>query len=79
MTDLSLAVVVVSWNSRRSIAQCLRSLEAQTWSGFQIILVDSGTDGAAEFVRHAFPFVKVISLPDRKYPGDARNIAGESD
>ena len=78
MTDATLTVIVVSWNSRPTIERCLLSLAAQDSPGFQIALVDSGTDGAAEFVRRTFPWVNVISLAERKYPGDARNIGCRS-
>jgi GT2 family glycosyltransferase len=78
----SLTVIVVSWNSRRTIRRCLESLAGQTWRDFHTILVDSGTDGAAELARRQFPSVHVIGLSERKYPGDARNIgcrAADSD
>ena len=42
-----LTVVVVNWNRRDLLESCLQSLEAQSVSGFEVILVDNGsTDGS---------------------------------
>jgi GT2 family glycosyltransferase len=49
-------------------------LEHQTIQPGQIIVVDSGTDGAADMVAEMFPRVEMIRYQNRKYPGDARNI-----
>ncbi|HTR34718.1 MAG TPA: glycosyltransferase [Bryobacteraceae bacterium] len=71
----SLSVVIASYCSRRTIQACLRSLENQTRPPSEIILVDSGSDGTAELVVGEFPHVRLFSFSERKYPGDARNIA----
>lgn len=72
MPDLS--VVIVSYNSRETIEACLRSLERQTIQPGQIVVVDSGKDGAADWVAEMFPRVEILRSKDRKFPGDARNI-----
>jgi GT2 family glycosyltransferase len=71
---LELSVVIVSYNSRETIEGCLRSLERQTIQPAQIVVVDSGKDGAAGIIAALFPRVELLKFPDRKYPGDARNI-----
>jgi len=49
-------VIVVSWNSRRFLEECLRSVEAQTHGDVETIVVDNGSaDGSADFVASAFP------------------------
>src|ERR1051325_3213870 len=68
-----LSVVIASYNSRRTIARCLESLEAQTYGDFEIVVVDSSSDGAARAVEERFPDVRLVTFPTRKFPGDARN------
>ncbi len=69
-----ISVIIASYNSKRTIAECLRSLEGPSRKrGVEIIVVDSSTDGTAELVREFFPKVKLIRFRERKYCGDARN------
>ena len=55
--------------------KCLRSLEDQKTSGeFEVIVVDSSTDGTDEIVAKQFPGVRLFAFSERKFPGDARNF-----
>lgn len=68
-----LSVVIVAYNERHAIERCLASLERQQTSRpFEVILIDSSTDGTDAIARR-FPFVRVEHFAARKYPGDARN------
>lgn len=50
------SVIVVSWNSRGFLVDCLRSVEAQTHGDVETIVVDNGsTDGSADLVASRFP------------------------
>ncbi len=70
-----LSVIIASYNSRRTINECIRSLENQTTDkGFEIIVVDSSIDGTATFVKERFPQVNVYQFKERKYPESARNV-----
>lgn len=70
-----ISVVIASLNACDTISQCLRSLEDQVTSrSFEVIVVDSSTDGTVELIRDAFPHVQLHHFSDRKFPGDARNI-----
>jgi glycosyltransferase involved in cell wall biosynthesis len=40
---------------------------------FEVILVNSGDDGTATFVKEGYPDVRVIHLPEPALPGKARN------
>jgi GT2 family glycosyltransferase len=47
-----ISVVIVNWNRRDLLRACLNSLAAQTFTNFEIIVVDNGsTDGSAAMVR----------------------------
>lgn len=56
-------VVVVNFNGRHYLGECLASLEAQTLPrrSWEAILVDNGsTDGSADYVRSAFPWMRLL-------------------
>lgn len=57
------SVVVVNWNGRRYLEECLAALLVQTYSPFEIVLVDNGsTDDSVPFVRERFPQVRLVLL-----------------
>jgi GT2 family glycosyltransferase len=59
------SVIVVNWNGKELLTDCLASLRAQTLPGVELIVVDNGsTDGSAEFVRQSFPDFKLIQLDE---------------
>jgi glycosyltransferase involved in cell wall biosynthesis len=71
----SASVIVLSYNSRKTIRRCLDSLLAQETSvSFEIIVVDSGRDDTASIVEHEYPTVRLIHLSRRAFPGEARNV-----
>jgi GT2 family glycosyltransferase len=60
-TSWTISVIVVNWNSREDLCNCLRSLEAQVDRDFETIVVDNGsTDGSASAVRELFPWVRLL-------------------
>lgn len=70
-----LSVIIASYNSRRTIEACLRSLERQvTDKRIEVILVDTSSDGTAKLVQEKFPLVRLYCFNQRKYCGDARNF-----
>jgi GT2 family glycosyltransferase len=61
---VKISVIVLNWNGRQFLAECLDSLTAQTSCDFEVVLVDNGsTDGSARFIREEYPWVKLIELP----------------
>ena len=55
MSFILVSVIVVNWNGKEYLGECLRSLRAQTFSDFEVILVDNGsTDGSVEYVQGNF-------------------------
>ncbi len=57
----SVTVVVLNFNGRKYLKECLNSLLATDYPRLTIIVIDNGsTDGSAEFIRANYPNVKVI-------------------
>ena len=72
---LQLSVIIASYNSENTIEGCLSSLKNQkTDKDFEVIVVDSSTDGTDELVEKGFPKVKLYKFAERKFCGDARNF-----
>ena len=74
MDEPTISVVVLAYNSRARIDTPLRSLERQDLrEPHEVIVVDSGEDDCADYVRSAYPAVRVIHSSSRLYPAQARN------
>ncbi len=72
------SVIIVNWNGKHHLAECLDSLRNQTFKDLEVILVDNGSeDGSGDFVQKNYPEVRLIWL-DRNYGFcKANNIAIE--
>lgn len=59
---MKLSIVILCWNDRKVISDCLRSIYATTLqTEFEIIVADNGsTDGSVEEIRRDFPSVRII-------------------
>ena len=74
-----IAVIIVTWNAKTYIEECLSGLNKQTFKGFSIILVDNASDdGSLELVRNNYPEVKTIALRENLGFASANNIAIKS-
>jgi glycosyltransferase involved in cell wall biosynthesis len=70
----TLSVVVLAYQSRDRIDIALSSLrEQELEDAFEVIVVDSGSDGCSEYVRHNYPEARLVCSPGRLLPGAARN------
>ena len=62
-----ISVVIVTWNGRQYLDDCLEAVAAQQGVDSETILVDNAsTDGTAEYVGERFPWVRIIRLPDNR-------------
>ena len=70
------SIIIVNWNGRSLLDECLSALDDQTYRNFEIIFVDNGSqDDSLAFVREKFPFVIIVALEsNRGFTGG--NIAG---
>jgi len=59
---LDLSIIVVNWNTRQMLADCLNSVQATIKDlAFEIVVVDNGsTDGSQAMLRAQFPQVRLI-------------------
>jgi GT2 family glycosyltransferase len=62
VTPAVVSVIIVSWNAREYLTQCLDSLSARTCRyPMEVIVVDNAsTDGSAEAVASRYPHVKLV-------------------
>lgn len=57
------AVIIPNWNGKKWLEISLASLMKQTYSSFEIVVVDNGsTDDSVSFVSQNFPQVKIVCL-----------------
>ena len=70
-SSAKVSIIVVNWNGKRFLQDCLSSLSSQTYINREIILVDNNSaDSSLEFVKIEFPEVKVVVLDEnRGYAG----------
>lgn len=55
-------VIVPSWNGARFLPTCLDSLQRQTYGGFEVVVVDSGSTDDTAAVLTGYPEVRVVRL-----------------
>lgn len=60
-SDPLLDIIIPNWNGAPMLAECLRSLSAQTFTGFRVIVVDNGSeDDSVAMLERDFPDVKIL-------------------
>ena len=70
------SIIVVNWNGRDLLNDCLDSLSRQTYPQREIIFVDNGsTDDSVTWTKKSFPEVELLQLSNNKgFTGG--NLAG---
>jgi len=78
MADASvdISIVIVTWNVKRYVQECLGSLRRQAaCPQIEVIVVDNASsDGTTEFIAECFPYVKVIQNKSNLGYARANNI-----
>ena len=59
-------VVVVTWQQRELVLDCLDSVAAQTLACRVLVVDNASTDGTAEAVRSRFPEAELVDLPENR-------------
>lgn len=69
------SVIIVNYNRREYLEECLRSLLDEDCLGYEVILVDNAsTDESAEYVEQVFPEVSVIRNEANRGFGQGNNV-----
>ena len=77
MSQPLISVIIRTKNEERWIKHCLSAVFAQTWSSFEVIVVDNkSTDGTMKIVQK-FPVKRVLTI-DKFLPGAALNLGVEA-
>jgi len=72
------SVIIVNWNGRSHLSDCLESLEGQSYRDFEVILVDNGSvDGSIDFVQEKYPWIKTLALAENTGFARGNNIGFE--
>jgi hypothetical protein len=62
-----ISIIVVNWNGKSLLKDCLGPLSRQQGATCELIFVDNGSsDGSVEWVRTKFPQIKVVQLPSNQ-------------
>ena len=60
---LTASIIIPHWNGRSHLDDCLTALRQQTFTDFEVILADNGSnDGSQEYVRQQFSEVRLLEL-----------------
>ncbi|MBW6518663.1 MAG: glycosyltransferase family 2 protein [ANME-2 cluster archaeon] len=69
------SIIIVTWNGKKYLRECISSLLDQTYTHFEIIMVDNAsTDGSVELVKENFPIVRIIENDDNQGFAGGTNI-----
>lgn len=61
MTYPKVSIIIVNWNGKRWLKDCLSSVFNQIYPNYEVILVDNAsTDSSVEYVRENFPEAEII-------------------
>jgi len=75
----TVSIIIVNWNGKILLADCLDGLRQQTYSDFSVIMVDNGSnDGSLDYIQTHYPEVKTIPLSENSGFAIANNIAIQS-
>jgi GT2 family glycosyltransferase len=71
-----LIVIVVNWNGRRDLADCLRSLRESRYEPLRVIVVDNASsDDSVAYTHQHFPEVEIIVAPENRRWAGGNNLA----
>jgi len=75
MNELLVSIIVVSWNSEQYVVNCIKSLQEQSYSNLEIILVDNASsDNSVSLVERNFSNVKIIKNEQNVGFAEGNNI-----
>lgn len=78
---MKISVIIPTYNEENVVVDCLNSLDKQSFSDFEVIVVDDGsTDATAEKIKGFVPkkYELILLKGEHKGPGFARNLGSKS-
>lgn len=61
MSKAGVSVIIVNWNGQKWLKRLLKSLEAQTYHKYEVVLVDNNSiDNSVVYTENYFPWVRII-------------------
>jgi GT2 family glycosyltransferase len=67
LTHPLVSVIIVNWNGKHLLGECLDALFAQTFRDFEVIVVDNGSnDGSGEYIQERYASVNMLPLPENR-------------
>lgn len=74
-----LSILIVNYNGMRFLHDCLSSIEEHVHCKHEVIIVDNASvDGSVDFIRHNFPWVKLIASQINTGFTGGNNLAASS-
>jgi len=71
---MNISIIIPVYNRKDLLKKCLDSISKQHYKDFEVILIDNGSsDGAIEFIKEKYPFIKIIENKENYGPPYARN------
>ncbi len=78
MSSPTVSVIILSYNRRDEMRECINSIMAQDYADYEIVILDNGsTDGSVEMLRAEFPEIKLILLDENVGASAGRSRALE--
>ncbi len=69
------SVIIVNWNGKRFLKECLSSLYSQDYKNIEVIFVDNNSkDGSVEYIKKNFPKAKIIVNKENLGFAEGNNI-----
>ena len=70
----NILIVIVTWNARKWVRKCLRSVEKSSLQADVVVIDNGSTDGTPALIRSDFPHVRIIETGENLGFGAANNI-----
>ena len=75
MKQSKVVIIIVNWNGKHLLEECLNSIEKQDYDNFSVIFVDNGSkDGSVEFVKENFSNIDIVELKENTGFAKGNNI-----